>query len=130
MAGNTLPADVVWTFTTMLDTTPPTVTAVTPANGAKKVNPGNPLITARFSEAMNSATISSATVFLVVQGQTNPVAASVAYNGATSVATLTPSSRLAGTTTYRVTIKGATGGVQDASGNALAVDYVWTFTTK
>jgi hypothetical protein len=42
---------------------------------------------------------------------------------------LNPDADLAANTTYTATIKGGTGGVKDAAGNALASDRTWTFTT-
>ena len=43
--------------------------------------------------------------------------------------TITPSAALAGSTTYTATIKGGSSGIRDTSGNALANDYSWSFTT-
>ena len=89
VAGNTLAADVTWTFTTLAgsDTTPPTITSRTPAPGATgvalSVSP-----TATFSEAMNPATITTTTFTLQKQGAPSPVAASVCYSATT--ATLDP----------------------------------------
>src|SRR5262249_3804755 len=54
--------DVVFALPTP-DTTPPTVTAVTPANGATNVSPSTS-VTATFSEAMNASTITTSTFTL------------------------------------------------------------------
>ena len=89
------------------DTTPPTITARTPAPGATgvalDVSP-----TATFSEAMNPATLTTSTFTLVQQGQTTPLAASVSYAG--QIATLDPSANLPATTTYTATVKGGASG--------------------
>jgi hypothetical protein len=123
LAGNALPTDFVWTFTTgaTLDTTRPIVTATIPANGATGVAI-NHTVTAAFSEAMNPLTISSAT-FTLQQG-TTAVAGTVSYAGVT--ATFTPASALTPLTTYTALI---TTGARDLAGNAPAADFIWSFTT-
>ncbi|MGA8501551.1 MAG: Ig-like domain-containing protein, partial [Candidatus Sulfotelmatobacter sp.] len=82
------------------------------------------VVTATFSEAMNPATI-SATTFTLTGPGTTAVAGAVSYAGST--ATFTPSSALALNTVYTATI---TTGAQDPSGNALAANFVWSFTTS
>ena len=57
------------------------------------------------------------------------VAATIAYNGATNTATLTPTSPLAYSTTYTVIVRGGSPGVKDLAGNALALDATASFTT-
>src|SRR5512135_420707 len=61
-AGNAMAADYTWSFTTGAapDTTPPVVSATTPANNATGVAV-NSVITATFSEAMLASTISPST---------------------------------------------------------------------
>jgi len=54
------------------------------------------------------------------------VSGTVAYDATTFVATFTPSANLAVSVVYTATI---TTGVQDAFGNALGANMVWTFTT-
>jgi YVTN family beta-propeller protein len=127
-ANNALVANSTWTFTTAAppDTTPPTVTAFAPANGATGVATGT-VVTATFSEAMNDATIGTST-FELRNGST-PVTATVAYNAATRVATLTPSAALLPSTTYSATVRGGAGGVADSAGNVLASSSTWSFTT-
>ena len=43
--------------------------------------------------------------------------------------TLDPTSTLTGSTVYTVTITGGASGVKDLAGNALAINYNWSFTT-
>jgi hypothetical protein len=126
LAGNALATDYVWTFTTgaAADTTPPTVTSTVPVNLATGVAIGDN-ITATFSEAMDPLTITN-TTFTLKQG-TTPVSGAVTYVGTT--ATFNPTSDLAFSTTYTATITGGTTGAKDLAGNALATDYVWSFTT-
>src|SRR5207245_2962446 len=102
-------------------TTRPTVSATVPANGATGVA-FSETIAATFSEAMDPLTITTPT-FTLKQG-TTPVAGTVTYAGVT--ATFNPLNNLAPNTTYTTTI---TTGARDLAGNALATDFVWTFTT-
>jgi glucose/arabinose dehydrogenase len=110
------------------DTTPPTVTGTTPGAGATGVAT-NASPTATFSEAVQASTVTTSTFTLVDQATQTPVAAAVTYDAATRTATLDPSADLAPSTAYVATVKGGPSGVKDLAGNALAQDYVWTFTT-
>ena len=124
LAGDPLAANYSWSFRTGAGPTIPTVTATSPSNGATGV-PINQALTATFNEAMNPATISPTTFTLKTSGGT-AVTGVVTYTAAGSVATFTPAAALVANTLYTATI---TTGAQDLSGNALAVNYVWTFTT-
>ena len=123
--GLALAANKVWTFTTAAPCPPPTVTAVTPPNGATLVCPATALVTATFSHAMNPTTINTTTFKLTGPGVTS-VAGTVSYVAATRIATFTPTAPLAANTTFTATI---TTGAQDTFGTALAAPFVWTFTT-
>ena len=103
------------------DTTAPTVSSTNPANGAT----GVAVITATFNEAMNASTITTTTFTVTGPGAT-PVAGTVTYNASTYIASFTPTSALAAATTYTATI---TTGAKDVSGNALASNHAWNFTT-
>jgi hypothetical protein len=81
------------------------------------------VLSATFSEAMSSATISATTFTLTATGGAS-VAGTVSY--ADGVATFTPSASLAYGTQYTATI---TNGATDLAGTPLASNYVWTFTT-
>ncbi len=122
-AGNTIAAPYSWSFTTAaappVDTTPPTVTASTPASGATGVST-SAVPTATFSEAVQSGTIG----FALVAGAT-PVAGTTTYNATTRVASFTPSAVLSASTTYTATISG----VKDTAGNTIAAPFSWSFTT-
>ena len=105
--------------------TPPTVISEVPPNGSVGVCP-NTIVTATFSKAMNPATINS-TTFLLAGPGTTAVGGVVTYDAPSKTATFTPSSTLAiPTILYTATI---TTGATDTFGNALASDFVWTFTT-
>jgi hypothetical protein len=127
VAGNALAADSVWSFTTIPDTTAPTITVRSPTAGATGVSVGTN-VTVTFSEAMNAATVSGTTFELRTPAGTL-VAAAVSYSATTRVATLNPTVDLAGGTTYTATVRGGTAGVQDVAANPLASDSVWSFTT-
>ncbi len=125
-AGNALAANYTWSFTTasttVVDVTPPTVKSVVPAvNGTSVAT--NSKVSVTFSEAMNSATITTTGTFTLKQGNT-AVGGTVAYSA--SVATFTPSAALAGSTIYTATVTTA---AKDAAGNSLAATYTWSFTT-
>lgn len=109
------------------DTDYPTMTSTSPANGAAGVNQGT-TVTATFSEAMNAATVTTATFELRGPGDAL-VPASVTYGAGTRTATLTPAATLAASTAYIATVKGGATGVKDLAGNALAADFTWSFTT-
>jgi ketosteroid isomerase-like protein len=119
LAGHALLANFAWSFTTAAA---PAVVSTIPAGGATTVAV-NTTISATFSEAMNPATISAATVILTGPGAT-PVSGSVTYTGIT--ATFTPTAVLATSTSYTATI---TTGAKDSAGAPLAANVVWTFTT-
>jgi len=110
------------------DTTAPTVTGTLPAVGATGVSAATN-VEAAFSEAMDPATISGATLTLVESGATGPVSATVAYDATNKKAILNPSADLKPGATYAATVKGGTGGVKDLAGNALVADKTWSFTT-
>jgi Big-like domain-containing protein/K319-like protein len=122
LAGNALASEYIWSFTTgpAPDTTPPTVVVVDPSDASTNVPPLATVV-ATFSERLNPATVTTATFLLTGSA---PVSGEVTLSGAS--ATFTPSSPLEYGTTYTARI---TTGVQDAAGNALAADYVWSFTT-
>jgi hypothetical protein len=123
LAGNALAVTKTWSFITgtSTDTTAPTVIATINANGATGVA-RNTKVGATFSETMDPTTITDAT-FTFKQG-TTVVAGAISYSGVNLV--FTPASLLAANTTYTCTI---TTGAKDLAGNALAADYVWSWTT-
>jgi hypothetical protein len=86
-------------------------------------------VTATFSEAMDPATLTTATVTLVKQGTTTSLPATVVYDGAAWRVALTPSASLEAGVSYTATVKGGAAGAKDLAGNALATDRVWSFTT-
>jgi hypothetical protein len=129
LAGNTLAADYIWTFTTgtSTDTTKPEIVSTVPVNAATEVAL-NQAVSATFSEAMNPLTITTGT-FQLTAPTGPPLDASVTYNPITFIATLTPSAQLIANTTYTALV---TTGATDLDGNPLGdtgAPNPWTFTT-
>ncbi len=118
-AGARLAQDHSFTFTTASapDTTPPTIVAVSPLNGATNV-PLNAAVTATFSEAMDPTGL---------VGQTSSgVSGELAYDSSTYTVTFTSTSNLSPNTKYTATVSGT---AKDLSGNQMGADYSWSFTT-
>ncbi|MET0410273.1 MAG: Ig-like domain-containing protein [Polyangiaceae bacterium] len=118
-----LAAPYVWSFTTELFGVPPTVSATAPADAGTNVALGGP-ISATFSEEMASDTLDTDT-FLVTAGGL-AVAGAVLYDGASKIATFTPSLPFQADAEHTATI---TSGVTDEGGTALAANFTWTFRT-
>jgi len=119
MDGSSIAKDTTWTFTTgdvipKILTTDPTKLATNVAL--------NKSVTATFSAAMSSTTLTSST-FTLMNGAINIVGV-VSYTGV--VATFNPNNDLKSNTVYTATIKA---GVKNVNGTPLAKDSVWTFTT-
>ncbi|MCC6897944.1 MAG: Ig-like domain-containing protein [Polyangiaceae bacterium] len=114
------------------DTTPPTVTATTPAPTTMAVGKSTP-ITVTFSEAMQVASITAATSGASCVGTLQvskdnfatcvAMVANPAASAGNTVFTLTPSGGLASLGAYKVRV---TTGAKDAAGNALATQYTAT----
>ena len=94
--------------------------AESPASGATNVAVSSS-VTADFTQAMQASTIS----FTLKTSSGTGVAATVAYNSSTDIATLTPTAALAYGTTYVATVSGA----EDTAGVAMPAVVSWSFTT-
>ncbi|HKB06390.1 MAG TPA: LamG-like jellyroll fold domain-containing protein, partial [Gemmataceae bacterium] len=110
-----------------VDTTPPAVLSVVPVPNATGVNPDSN-VSARFTEDLNPATVSAATVEL---RDANGVAvpADVTYDAGTETVILNPTASLAPSAMYTAILKGGAAGLADLAGNPLAADYTWSFQT-
>jgi hypothetical protein len=97
----------------------PTVTTRTPASNARSVSQAGNL-TATFSEPVTGV---SGTTFVLRRG-TTVIAAAVAYNATTRVATLNPSVTLLADRSYTATLSG----IRDVAGNTMATS-TWSFIT-
>jgi hypothetical protein len=109
------------------DTRPPEIASVAPADGAAAADPRD-LVVATFNEAIDAATVDGDT-FELRDAAGELVPAAVVYNAGPRTATLTPASPLAYSSTYTATVRGGDSGVADTSGNRLAADRTWSFTT-
>jgi hypothetical protein len=123
--GDALANNFSWSF--MTSTTAcaaATVIAVSPTADSTGVC-SNTLVTATFSQAMQSSTINTTTFTLTGPGST-PVTGTVNYDSATNTATFTPTNPLALGQSYAANISP---GAEDLAGNPLA-NYNWTFMTS
>jgi hypothetical protein len=116
-------ATVSWSFTTAGAPVPPTIVSRTPAPGATGVATAAPVVIG-FSRGMASSTLTTSTVTL--SGPSGRVGATVAYDGSSKTATLSPSSPLASNTTYTASVDAS---VQAADGVPLGTTSTWSFTT-
>ena len=129
LAGNHLAREYAWSFKTVssggspsVDTDPPAVVSVSPANNTAGVAVSSS-IKAVFSESINSATLNSGS-FSLKTGNT-AVTGTVSYDEASLSATFKPASNLIQGSTYTATLSTA---VADLAGNKLTASYIWTFT--
>ncbi|MEX0982347.1 MAG: ice-binding family protein [Bacteroidales bacterium] len=120
--GNALAEEYTFSFTTVEDTGSPMVTSTQPLDNASSVDRYVVLL-AEFSEPMDPLTINTSTFTLV--DETTQVQGTVSYSGTTAV--FEPTSPLEGDMVYTATVNT---GATDLAGNALASDYIWSFTTS
>ena len=106
-----------------LDSTPISVVSVAPANGAVSVPTNGTVVTITFSEPAEASTVNSGTVQLQLNNSSISVTRSLSSDG--RVVTLTPSSRLAETSLYKVFVNQ----VEDKAGLRIASAFTSTFTT-
>jgi hypothetical protein len=109
---------------TVCTVTAPTVTSTNPANTATGVQLTSKL-NATLSEAMDPATINTAT-FTLAGPDAVQVPGTVTSLDTTVTFTPTPATNLAAGTLYTATIAAE---AKDLTGNGLASNYVWSFTT-
>ena|GEM_PF-3243636 len=128
LAGNALAnpiAPATNTFTTgavAADTTPPTLVAVTPANGASAV-PTNAIVALQFSEPLSAASVNPSTVTLSAGG--TAIAGTVTLLHGVYIQFRPSVASLQAGATYTVSVST---GVTDLAGNPLAGAVLSTFT--
>ncbi len=126
-AGGTVSGATVENITVMCitdDTTAPTVSSTSPIAAAVDVARSS-TVTATFDEDIFSTTVDSSS-FTLSQANGGSVSGAVTFDGAVNIATFTPASKLAIRTSCIATLTTA---ITDLSGNALASNYTWSFTT-
>lgn len=117
--GTTVAYGILPTF---VDNVAPAIAARTPDPSAAGVDADDP-VTVQFSEDVTG--VSTSTMALR-NGAGTVVPATVTYDAASRVATLRPSTTLAGYAGYSVTVSNS---IRDVSGNAFA-SVSWTFSTR
>lgn len=124
VSGNQLAAQSTWAFTTIADTTAPTILSTSPVSGTTVAAPAT--ITITFSEDMDAASVITATT-VKKTSDSSPVAGIVSYNVSTKTAIFTPTAPLASGTGYTVTV---TTGAKDLAGNGLTGTFIFSFNTS
>ncbi|HVV19473.1 MAG TPA: DUF4082 domain-containing protein, partial [Pseudonocardiaceae bacterium] len=111
--------DVLWQPGANGDSTPPTVSSVTPADGATGSS-----LTTTLTATMNEAVDLSTATFTLKDAGGAQLTGTTTLSSDSKTLTFTPSAPLAPNTTY-------TGGVQvaDVNGNMMSTPHTWTFTT-
>lgn len=124
ISGNPLKNLQKWSFTTgtMADSAAPSINSIFPASTSIGVALDRK-ISATFSETIDSLSITTFTFSL--HQDTAVVPGSVSCTG--SIATFIPVQNLSPNQTYTATL---TTGIEDLTGNAMARDHVWSFTTS
>ncbi|MBJ6749003.1 Ig-like domain-containing protein [Geomonas anaerohicana] len=114
-----------WSFTTKAkpytDTTPPTVTSTFPASSATDV-PLAADVSITFSEVMDPVSITTSSIRV----NNGAVSGTVSLDSSGKVATFHPGAGFSSDTPYTVTVSTS---VRDSAGNALAMDYTFSFRT-
>lgn len=116
--------ETVYSFVPSTDDTPPTITSISPVNGATGYY--NSSVSAAFSEDMAAASFTTSSFILVRRDTGAPVSTTLTYDGGSRTATLDPSGSLQYSTTYDGVVTTA---VTDLAGNHLQQNYAWSFTT-
>jgi len=118
-SGVAISSPRTWTFTTA-DTQPPTITTVSPADGATGVDP-RPTVLATFASPIDPASA----LFTVARTDTAAVlGGTTTYDAPTRTATFTPASPLADDTGYTVSVS-----ARNTSGLSMPAPRTWGFST-
>lgn len=107
------------------DKTAPTVISVQPNFGTIGI-PVDTTVEATFSEPVKASSVTDSTFKLENGADGTPVLADVSLSDDGNVATLTPTTALSPSASYKAAV---TTGVKDLSGNKLASAETWSFTT-
>jgi hypothetical protein len=126
-SGGTPPEGLplTWSFTTEANIYPPQVVRFSPGAGEDKVSLNAALVTVRFDQPMNPASLTAAS-FSVTAKNGSSVAGQITYNSSTQTALFRPGVNLTADTQYVVTLTSA---VEDAQGNTLTAPFSWAFKT-
>ncbi len=105
-------------------TTPPSIAAVYPTDGATDIPINLKTISVTFSKPVLAKSVTSSTFPVERKADSAPVAGK--YEVSNDTITFSPSSELSYGTPYRLSL---TTGIQDSDGNPLSETYSWSFTT-
>ncbi len=109
------------------DITAPTISSVSPLNGAMSVST-SPNVSVTFTEPLTASSVTSANFEL--RNSINAIIPStVSYIPGSNTVTLTPTLPLGNSSVYTATVKGGTTGIKDTASNSLDSDFSWSFTT-
>lgn len=123
--GNPLPQNVTWTFQTAAPPDPaPTVSAMSPTDGAANVPVNIAGISARFHRPIDPSSLQGQ---FTVEAPGGGLPPRIEYDGAQMQATFVLQGPLNYNTTYTATLRG---GIRSASGTPMGSDWVWRFTTE
>src|ERR1039457_2730490 len=106
-----------------VDTTPPAVASILPANGSTN-EPVRMSVLARFSEPVDPSSITTGRASLTANGVAVPGSFGLSADGSSLI--FTPTAKLAYATSFTFTLKA---GVRDLAGNSTSSDMVSTFST-
>ncbi|HEY1249001.1 MAG TPA: Ig-like domain-containing protein, partial [Nitrososphaera sp.] len=110
--------------------TTPTILSKYPPESGTDISV-TPCVCILFKEKLTSSTVNTNTISLLNSGN-QPVTGQVSYkaliNGS-SIVSFNPDAPLSYSSSYTAKIKGGAGGIEDLSGNPLANDVQWSFTT-
>jgi chitodextrinase len=123
-AGNWASTQHIGPF--VIDSTPPTVVAVTPLETASNVPLGTNMI-ATFDGEMDTATVNNTTFTVQKQSSGQSIAGTISINPAGTVATFDPQNDLETGEVYDVVL---TTGLSDVAGNYMAAAKSWSFATR
>lgn len=107
------------------DKTAPTVTSVKPNYGTVGI-PLDTNVEATFSEPVKDSSVTDSTFKLENGADGTPVLDDISLSDDGTITTLTPSSPLSASTSYKATISTD---IEDLAGNGIASDETWSFTT-
>jgi PKD repeat protein len=124
--GNVLKEDFVSSFdissTATSDTSAPSLVSYSPAGTNVPINASAYAV---FNEIVDPLTVNESTFYILQQGSSTPITASVTYDIPSKTIFLTPATTFSPAATYYVYISG----IKDLAGNTLTLSPAWSFTT-
>ncbi|HKU12101.1 MAG TPA: DUF4082 domain-containing protein [Sinomonas sp.] len=119
-SGLVMPTPYTWSFTTAAPPPAPAVSSTSPASGATGV-----AASVTPSATFNQAVTASSVTFALKDPSGASIAGNTSLDSTATIATFTPSTTLAFSTTYTATVSG----VANSTGQTMSAPYSWSFTT-